>query len=63
MPGPCNGIGCPLRQVGVQAEDAAGDGGAEAARPAGQGGGALLTLDSGAQDGERDHEHGDHGDG
>ena len=63
MPGPCNGAGCPLRQVGVQAEDVAGDGGAEAARPAGQGGGAFLAPDSGAQDSERDHENGDHGDG
>jgi hypothetical protein len=63
VPGPCNGVGCPLGQVGVQAEDVAGDGGTQAARPAGQGGCAFLAPDSGAQDSERDHENGDHGDG
>jgi hypothetical protein len=49
--------------VGVQAEDAAGDRGTEAARPARQGRGAFLTPGPGPQDSERDHESNDQGDG
>jgi len=49
--------------VGVQAEDAAGDGGAQAAWSAGQGGGAFLAPDSGSEYGERDHESKNQGEG
>ena len=45
------------------ADEAAGQGGAEARGLASEAAGAFLAADSGSQDGERDHEHDDRDEG
>jgi len=47
----------------VQADDPAGQRRADAAGLTGEGGGAVLAADSGAQDGEWDHENDDDDEG